>query len=139
MSGNREGGLKCAAKNLARDPEFYRKIGTKGGRNGKTGGFAANRDLARKAGELGGRISRRSESTRLTPEQAAKIRQEYNEGATCNEKTTAYTSSEYSSKSLHCADCKQPKHQDELDDMGLCDDCPAVPHDRPRLFGVFKR
>lgn len=59
MSGNRIGGLKAAAKNLANDPDFYKKIGARGGKNGKTGGFAANPELARKAGAKGGRVSRR--------------------------------------------------------------------------------
>ena len=59
MSGTVSGGKKAAAKNLARDPDFYKKIGAKGGRNGTTGGFAANRELARIAGAKGGRISRR--------------------------------------------------------------------------------
>ncbi len=59
MAGTKAGGLKAAAKNLAKDPSFYAKIGAKGGRNGRTGGFAANPDLARVAGAKGGRISRR--------------------------------------------------------------------------------
>lgn len=59
MAGTKEGGRKAAAKNLARDPFFYAKIGKKGGHNGKTGGFAANPELARIAGAKGGRISRR--------------------------------------------------------------------------------
>lgn len=59
MAGTKAGGLKAAEKNLKRDPEFYKKIGQKGGRNGHTGGFAANPDLARIAGAKGGRISRR--------------------------------------------------------------------------------
>lgn len=59
MAGTKLGGQKAAAKNLARDPDFYVKIGTKGGRNGKTGGFAANPELARIAGAKGGRKSRR--------------------------------------------------------------------------------
>jgi len=59
MAGTQAGGQKAAAKNLARDPEFYAKIGSKGGRNGHTGGFAANPELARVAGAKGGRISRR--------------------------------------------------------------------------------
>ena len=59
MAGNKIGGQKAAAKNLARDPQFYAKIGAKGGRNGRTGGFAANPELARIAGAKGGRISRR--------------------------------------------------------------------------------
>lgn len=59
MAGTKEGGKKAAAKNLQRDPNFYAKIGRKGGQNGHTGGFAANPELARIAGARGGRISRR--------------------------------------------------------------------------------
>ncbi len=56
MAGTKEGGKKAAAKNLQRDPNFYAKIGSKGGKNGSTGGFAANPELARIAGAKGGRI-----------------------------------------------------------------------------------
>ena len=63
MAGTKIGGLKAAAKNLANDPEFYKKIGAKGGRLGRTGGFAANPELARIAGAKGGRISRRKKKT----------------------------------------------------------------------------
>ncbi|HEU4716127.1 MAG TPA: hypothetical protein VFS14_04865 [Candidatus Saccharimonadales bacterium] len=63
MAGTKAGGQKAAAKNLAKDPNFYAKIGAKGGRNGRTGGFAANPDLARIAGAKGGRISRRKKAT----------------------------------------------------------------------------
>lgn len=59
MAGTKEGGRKAALKNLQRDPNFYAKIGAKGGQNGNTGGFAANPELARIAGAKGGRISRR--------------------------------------------------------------------------------
>ena len=59
MAGTIEGGKKAAAKNLARDPDFYAKIGKIGGKNGTTGGFAANRKLAQIAGQKGGRKSRR--------------------------------------------------------------------------------
>ena len=62
MSGTRTGGLKARDKNLARDPDFYRRIGKIGGQNGNTGGFAANRELARIAGRKGGLISRRSKA-----------------------------------------------------------------------------
>ncbi|WP_232736325.1 general stress protein [Candidatus Minimicrobia vallesae] len=55
--------LKGCSKNLARDPDFYAKIGRKGGKNGRTGGFAANPALARIAGAKGGRISRRTKKT----------------------------------------------------------------------------
>lgn len=63
MAGTKAGGQKAAAKNLERDPNFYAKIGSKGGKNGHTGGFAANPELARIAGARGGRISRRTKKT----------------------------------------------------------------------------
>lgn len=59
MAGTKKGGLKAAAKNLEKNPNFYAEIGAKGGRNGNTGGFAANPELARIAGRKGGRKSRR--------------------------------------------------------------------------------
>ena len=60
MAGTKAGGMKAAATNKARHgSDFYAKIGAKGGQNGNTGGFAANRELARIAGAKGGRISRR--------------------------------------------------------------------------------
>lgn len=59
MAGTREGGLKAKLKNISKDPNFYAKIGARGGKNGHTGGFAANPELARVAGAKGGRISRR--------------------------------------------------------------------------------
>lgn len=39
--------------------DFYARIGAMGGKKGRTGGFAANPELARIAGAKGGRISRR--------------------------------------------------------------------------------
>lgn len=62
MAGTIEGGRKAAAKNLAKDPDFYKKIGSKGGKNGNTGGFAGNPELARIAGSKGGKISRRTKA-----------------------------------------------------------------------------
>lgn len=60
MAGTKEGGKKAAATNKAKyGAEFYARIGQKGGRNGHSGGFAANPELARIAGAKGGRISRR--------------------------------------------------------------------------------
>lgn len=60
MSGTKAGGLKAARTILERHGNgFYSRIGTKGGLNGHTGGFAANPDLARIAGKKGGRISSR--------------------------------------------------------------------------------
>jgi len=60
MAGTKAGGMKAAATNLKKyGPDFYRNIGSMGGRNGNTGGFAANPELAKIAGARGGRISRR--------------------------------------------------------------------------------
>lgn len=63
MSGTRDGGRKAAATNKAKyGLNFYADIGRKGGRNGHTGGFAANPELAREAGAKGGRISKRGKA-----------------------------------------------------------------------------
>lgn len=63
MAGTKAGGLKAAATNKAkRGADFYARIGAKGGKMGHTGGFFANRDLARTAGQKGGRISRRTKT-----------------------------------------------------------------------------
>ena len=60
MAGTKLGGQKAAATNKARHgKDFYGRIGRKGGQNGTTGGFFANRDLARRAGKVGGQTSRR--------------------------------------------------------------------------------
>lgn len=64
MPGTKDGGKKAAARNKRLyGSDFYARIGRKGGQNGHTGGFAANRELARKAGAKGGRISRRRKTT----------------------------------------------------------------------------
>lgn len=61
MAGTTEGGKKAAATNKRTYGEdFYARIGAEGGRNGHTGGFYANRELARTAGIKGGRKSRRT-------------------------------------------------------------------------------
>lgn len=68
MAGNKTGGAKAAAKNLARDPDFYRRIGRIGGTKSKNGGFASTErgadgltgpQRARVVGRIGGTISRR--------------------------------------------------------------------------------
>lgn len=59
-AGTVDGGKRAAATNKERYGEdYFEKIGAKGGKNGHTGGFYANRELARTAGALGGRKSRR--------------------------------------------------------------------------------
>lgn len=63
MPGNKIGGLKARETNIRRHgKDFYKHIGAIGGRNGHTGGFAANPELARLAGAKGGRKSRRGSS-----------------------------------------------------------------------------
>lgn len=63
MAGTIAGGKAAAATNIRKHgPDFYRRIGAMGGKKGTTGGFFANRELARIAGAKGGRISRRGKS-----------------------------------------------------------------------------
>ena len=65
MPGTKAGGLKAAATNKEKHgADFYKRIGQKGGKNGHTGGFAANPTLASLAGAKGGRNSKRGKSTR---------------------------------------------------------------------------
>lgn len=60
MSGTKSGGAKAAYTNRLRHGlDFYARIGAKGGRNGHTGGFAVNPELAKIAGRKGGLKSRR--------------------------------------------------------------------------------
>ena len=60
MAGTKEGGKKAAQRNKEKyGPDFYAKIGSVGGKRGTTGGFYANRELARIAGAKGGKISKR--------------------------------------------------------------------------------
>jgi general stress protein YciG len=61
MAGTLQGGKNAAETNKQKyGADFYKKIGAKGGRKGRTGGFYANRELASKAGRKGGIKSRRT-------------------------------------------------------------------------------
>lgn len=80
MAGNRTGGLKARDANLKRNPNFYRDIGSIGGKRGKTGGFASEaigddgltgRERARIAGKKGGLTSRRGKSKKKEVENEA--------------------------------------------------------------------
>lgn len=71
MAGTKAGGKKAAATNKARyGNDWYSKIGSIGGRNSHTGGFATidphtgRYELAKRAGAIGGRISRRGPARR---------------------------------------------------------------------------
>jgi hypothetical protein len=66
MPGTVTGGKKAADTNKMKyGKDFYARIGAAGGKKGTTGGFAANRDLARIAGAKGGRISRRRKAAEV--------------------------------------------------------------------------
>ena len=63
MAGTKAGGEAAAKTNKTKyGADFYAKIGAAGGKKGKTGGFYANRELAREAGARGGRVSRRTKN-----------------------------------------------------------------------------
>jgi hypothetical protein len=60
MAGTKAGGAKARDTNKRKfGDDYYKKIGAIGGTLGRTGGFYANRELARIAGAKGGTISRR--------------------------------------------------------------------------------
>lgn len=74
MAGTQIGGVKAAQTNKTKyGSNFYASIGAKGGKRGKTGGFASEKkgadgltgkERARVVGSMGGRISRRSKVTK---------------------------------------------------------------------------
>ena len=65
MAGTKEGGLKAAVTNkIKHGKDFYAEIGRKGGKNGHTGGFASNPELAKIAGRIGGLKSKRGKAKR---------------------------------------------------------------------------
>lgn len=74
MAGTKEGAARAAATMKAKyGSDYYQQIGAKGGKNGRTGGFAAveagvdgltGRERARMFGAVGGRISRRTKAVR---------------------------------------------------------------------------
>ena len=66
MAGTKAGGKKAAATNKAKyGNDWYSRIGSIGGHNGHTGGFATidpstgMYELAKRAGAIGGKISKR--------------------------------------------------------------------------------
>lgn len=59
MAGSKEGAQKARETILRKHgPDFYKNIGKVGGQKGHTGGFT-DRELAARAGQIGGRISKR--------------------------------------------------------------------------------
>ena len=85
MSGTKEGGIKAAKANKKlHGKDFYKRIGQMGGRNGHTGGFAANQALARLAGAKGGRNSHRGAGTDRI-ERQKKAREMFSNGVSVKE------------------------------------------------------
>lgn len=67
MAQTKAGGKKCAETNKRLYGEdYYVRIGREGGKIGRTGGFFVNRELARRAGAVGGRKSKRRPSKSKT-------------------------------------------------------------------------
>jgi uncharacterized protein len=63
MAGTKQGGLRAAQTNIDKyGKDFYANIGAMGGKASNTGGFAANRELAKEAGRKGGLKSRRGKA-----------------------------------------------------------------------------
>ena len=63
MAGTKEGGLKAAQTNkLRHGDDYYARMGAKGGKACVCKGFAANPELAKKAGAIGGHNSRRGKA-----------------------------------------------------------------------------
>lgn len=82
MSGTKLGGLKAAKTNMERYGKgYYANIGAAGGKKGHTGGFA-NKELARRAGAMGGRKSRRAEGVQEKLDASFKdyIKQQWEDG-----------------------------------------------------------
>jgi len=81
MAGTKAGGRKAAETNKKKyGSDFYARIGREGGANGNTGGFAAGeegRARARKYGAIGGRISRRTGSTKSKTARKAAQKSDY--------------------------------------------------------------
>ena len=60
MAGTKEGGIKAAATNKKlHGSDFYSRLGREGGKKGHTGGFYNNPELAKRAGSIGGKKSKR--------------------------------------------------------------------------------
>ena len=61
MSGTKAGGIKAREANYLRHgKDFYKRVGALGGVKKVKKGFALNPELARKAGKIGGLLSRRT-------------------------------------------------------------------------------
>lgn len=65
MSGTRAGALKTKQTLYEKyGKDYYVNMGRIGGKLGHTGGFASNPELARRAGSIGGKRSKRGKAKR---------------------------------------------------------------------------
>lgn len=62
MSGTVKGGIKTREHHMAKDPDWYKKIGRLGGLRKVPKGFAKNKELASVYGKLGGHKSKRGKA-----------------------------------------------------------------------------
>lgn len=92
MTGTVAGGKLAAKTNIERNGEdFYKRIGSKGGRGGNTGGFYANPEKARLAGQKGGLLSRRGRGAQDKLEKnLPEILKAYKDGATYKDLADKY-------------------------------------------------
>lgn len=64
MPGTIKGGIKASITNKSRyGDDYYKNIGSMGGKKSRGGGFASNHELAVKAGRKGGKKSRKPKMT----------------------------------------------------------------------------
>lgn len=72
MAGNKEGALKARAKNLANDPDFYKKIGAKSwdnpDRSRETGFALMSEERRKELGAKGGRKTKKEYKTTAVTE-----------------------------------------------------------------------
>jgi uncharacterized protein len=59
MGGTKTGGYKVREKLLAKDPDYYKKLGQLGGKKSRGGGFQKGDPKTVKSGSIGGSRSRR--------------------------------------------------------------------------------
>jgi general stress protein YciG len=63
MAGTAVGGRKTAQRNLEKNPNFYREIGSRGGKAGTGHEFAHGKISPSEAGRIGGQKSRRTKAS----------------------------------------------------------------------------
>lgn len=94
MPGNKIGGIKARDTNYERyGKDFYKRMGQKGGMATGTKGFAANPELAKKAGAIGGSRSRRGPAKKITAREYVSIKIRCDDGLCLlsNARRTGYT------------------------------------------------